>query len=245
MFIFSMPPRDNLKRSGDNKPCFHCYRTGHLRNTKCPNTGLVSCTSCFKLNVFTNKCNCKNIKKPNTPQVLRIISNHGNQKWYLDLQLNDKIVPAFLNPGISRSRVNPTFANWWQSTRNESVYRDTDTIMLTTVRKGFLMKIPCEVIDAQREFIILGMEFMTAAGYTLTMEGVSIHSKHSPVLSSPYETEYVFNLPSIGKDLRTYLQRRKFFLKKGRIVKPSLRSSDLTVTVRRWSQSSRDASENY
>lgn len=241
MFIFSMPPKTTC--FDDDKPCFHCYRTGHSRITKCPHHGIISCTSCFKLNVFTNKCNCKSIKKPDPPQTLRIVAINDTQRWYLDLQLNDTIIPSMVNPCISRSRVNPALAAWWQSSKNDSVYRDTDTIIITTIRKGLLMEIPCDITDNQDEHIILGMEFMITAGYTLTMEGVSVHSKHSAKLSSPYETDYIYNSPSLGKDLRNFLQKRKFFMKKGRIVKPCLRSSNLTITVRRWSQSARRSSD--
>lgn len=218
-----------------SKPCFHCYKTDHGVETKCKKNGIVSCTKCFRLNVFTAKCNCQNLKKKTPLQVLRFVGKPSAPKMYIDLLVHNVIVPAMLNTSIDSSRVNSEFANWWQSISSESVYRDVNTILLETVRKGFSMKIQCEVIDLQENFIELGTDFMMAAGFSLTLEGVSISSEYSPIISSPFIMEYVYNLRHQGHDLRTYLNQKKFFLKRGREYKPSFKLPDLlkrTVVVR-------------
>lgn len=223
-----------------SKPCFHCYSTEHTQDTRCTKNGIVSCTKCFRLNVFTAKCNCQNQTKKSPLQVLRFVGDRSAPKMFVDLLIHDEIVPAMLNTSIASSRVNPEFANWWQSVSTDSIYRDVNTVMIETVRKGLLMKIECNVIDLQENFIELGTDFMTAAGFSLTLEGVTINSNYSPVLSSPYLTEYVYNLRHQGRDLRSYLNRKKVFLKQGRIRKLSLKSpkpSLRTVIVRQRSQS--------
>lgn len=225
-------------RNDDNKPCFHCFKTDHSRKSKCPKYGIISCTSCFRLNVFTNKCNCTNRKRSQPLQVLRIVGNRNFQKWYLDLDVQNEIVPARLNPCIARSQVSSEFAEWVQSKTESSIYRDTNTILLRTARKGSTIQIPCDVIVSQKECIELGMEVMMALGYTLTLEGISINSSHSPVMSNPYETDFVYNHVPLGGDLRTYLNQKKFFLKRSRTIKRKLLSSEITVTIRRGSPSS-------
>lgn len=242
MFRCSMPPRSRSNSIDDDKPCFHCFKCDHPRQTRCTNHGIITCTKCFRLNVFTNKCNCKSPKRRSPAQVLRIVGTTRLQKWYIDLELHDQNIPARINPCINRSRVNHQLANWWQSKRDESVYRDTNSLTLKTIRKGVSINIICDVVESD-ELIELGMDFMITTGYSFAIEGITINSEHSPILSSPFEKEYVYNLPTRGKDLRTYLQKRKFFLKKGRVVKSCLTSSNLTVTIRRRSQSSRRSSD--
>lgn len=233
-----MAPKQLSNHDGSSKPCFHCFKNDHSRKSKCPNYGVISCTSCFRLNVFTNKCNCKTRKQHQPLQVLRIIGNRNFQKWYIDLEVQNESIPARLNPCIARSRVSHEFADWLQSKTETSIYRDTNTITFKTIRKGSIIRIPCDVISSQEECVELGMEVMMALGYTLTMEGISINSSYSPMMSSPYETDFVYNHLPLGEDLRKYLNRKKFFLKRGRTVKPSLRPSAITVTVRRRSPSS-------
>lgn len=230
------------RRSQSNgiKPCFHCYGTDHSEQIKCTKNGIVSCTKCFRLNVFTAKCNCQNQSKRSPLQVLRFVGNRSAPRMYVDLLLHNEIVPAMLNTSITTSRVNSEFANWWQSISTDSVYRDVDTITIETVRKSLLMKIDCDVIESQENHIELGTNFMTAAGFSLTLEGVTIDSKHSPVLSNPYLMDYVYNMRHHGRDLRTYLNRKRFFLKQGRIHKPSFKAPKVTirtVIVRKRSRS--------
>lgn len=222
------------------KPCFHCYRSDHTTKIKCTTNGFVSCTNCFRLNIFTAKCNCHNRARKAPLQVLRFAGKRSAPKPYVDLQLHDQIVPALLNTSIDVSRVNSELATWWQSISTDSIYRDVNTIIIETVRKGLRMQIQCNVIDSQESYIELGTDFMVAAGFSLTLEGVSIHSKHSPILPSPHIFEYVYNLPTRGHDLRKYLNRKKFFLKQGRSRKPSFRlpmSSSRTVIIRQRNNS--------
>ena len=222
-----MSPRNH------QKPCLTCYQSGH---TKCTRNSIRACSSCFRLNVLSKRCNCNHPKRRNPPQLLRIVGSRFCHQWYLDVEISDTIIPALVNPSIKRSRVNNTLATWWQSTQRDSVYHDTDTIIIKTRRQGNTMEIPCDVVYAQNEFIQLGMEFLIAIGYTFTLEGVSISSHHSPILSSPYETDYIYNHSPLGDDLRQYLNQKRFFLKRSRIINVNLNSSNLTVTIRRSSQ---------
>lgn len=224
------------------KPCFHCYGTDHNTDIKCTKNGIISCTKCFRFNVFTAKCNCENRAKKPPLQVLRLVGKKIAPKMFVDLLLHDEIVPAMLNTSIETSQVNTEFANWWQSISNDSIYRDVNTIMIETVRKGLRMRIQCTVIESQENWIELGTEFMMAAGFSMTLEGVNINSDHSPVLSNPHIFEYVYNLKDRGNDLRNYLNQKKHFLKKGRIYKPSFKipeSLSRTVTIRKRIQSKR------
>lgn len=243
--LSSMTPKQLSNYEEGNKPCFRCFKTDHSRTSKCPNKGIISCSSCFRLNVFTNYCNCKNKKRHEPPQVLRIVGNQNFHKWYTDLHVQNEIIPARLNPSIVRTRVSHKFADWLQSKSETSIYRDVSTIMLKTVRKGSIIRIPCDVIPSQEEYIELGMEVMMTLGYSLTLEGISIHSNNSPVMASPYETDYVYNNHPLGEDLRRYLNQTKFFLKRGRTIKTNLHSSTITVTIRRQNNpASRSSSLN-
>lgn len=231
LFYFRMSRSTNCY----SPPCFHCYKANHSAVKKCTTNGMISCTKCFRLNVFTAKCNCE-IRTRRLPlQVLRLVGKKIAPRMFVDLLLHDEIVPAMLNTSIETSQVNTEFANWWQSISTGSIYRDVNTILIETVRKGLRMSIQCNVIESQENWIELGTEFMMAAGFSITLEGVNINSDHSPVLSSPYILEYVYNLRHQGNDLRNYLNQKRYFLKQGRIRKPSFNlpeSLNRTVIVR-------------
>lgn len=231
-----MPPNSRINNEEKNKPCFHCYRKGHSKHVSCVNHGIVSCTSCFRVNVFSNKCNCKHPKRKQPSQILRIVGNDKFHKWYTDLELHDQNIPARLNPFINRSRINHQLATWWNYKQNKPNAKHDEIITIKIIKKGVHLKLLCDVVDS-KEYIELGMDYMIQSGYSFTMEGITINSGLSPVLSSPFEKEFVYNLPTIGDDLRNYLQTKKFFLKRGRIVTPCLNSSDIRITVRRRSQS--------
>lgn len=220
--------------------CFHCYKPLHAKGVKCIDNGIISCTWCFRLNVFTRKCNCTRPNMPQPLQVLRLIGNKDDSKWYVDLRLYEEVFPAFLNTSIKSGRVSSTFATWWQSVKGESVYLDAYTIVIETVRKGCLLQIPCSIVESPDDHIELGREFMQAVGYKFTLEGMTIDSETSPILHHPYEMEYVYNIPARGRDLRTYLNNKKFFLKKGRTLKPCFKqpiTSNMKVTIKRLNNS--------
>lgn len=234
------------KHEGARKPCFHCYKLGHSTEKRCTKNGLVSCTNCFQLNVFSKLCNCKNPKKPQPPQVLRKVGNPFSPRWYIDFQLHGTIIPALINTTISRCQVNAEFATWYQSYQADSVYQDAHTILIELQRKGKWFQITCDVVETQKDYIEVGTEFMTVSNYTFTMENVTIDSENAPVSSSPYEREFVYNLPTRGRDLRAYLNSKKFFLKKGRIHKVRLSQgteTNRTVIIKRSRRSTSSDSD--
>lgn len=201
-----------------SKPCFHCYKLGHSSREACPNDGLIACTRCFRTYVFSNGCNCLDKRQPEPCQVLRLIGKPKAPRWFTDLKIRDQTFPAMLNSSISRCRVSSVFANWWNSLKPNKNAQDANMILLEIQRKGRCIRITCDVTaDFEDDLHIqIGTELMTFLGYTLTMENISVKSNHSPVLSTPYEIEYVYNLPTVGVDLRDYLIRKRHFIKKRR-----------------------------
>lgn len=203
-----------------SKPCFHCYRLGHPPSELCPNDGLIACTKCFRLYVFSKGCNCVNKRLPDPPQVLRLIGKKKAPKWITDVCINDQLFPAMLNTGLTRCRVSTAFAKWWQDATESPADNDSNVISIEIKRKGRRIRVACDIVQdlGDQIHIHLGTELMTFLGYTFTMENITVKSNHSPVLSSPYESEYVYNLPSVGEDLRNYLSRKRHFLKRGKPI---------------------------
>lgn len=229
--------------SSPNKPCFHCYHVGHAPSERCPNDGLIACTKCFRLYVFSKGCNCMDRQLPDPPQVLRLVGKKKAPRWFTDLCIHDRFFPALLNTTISRCKISTELKNWWQSVTTTTANSSFTSIDIK--RKGRIIRVACDVVDdlGDNIHIHLGTELMTFLGYTFTMENITIKSNHSPVLSGPYETEYVYNLPSVGEDLRNYLLKKRHFLKKGKPVNKSygdlkLEAQSRIVKIRRSSSSS-------
>lgn len=159
-----------------SKPCFRCYQLSHSTRERCPNNGLISCTRCFRANVFTNGCNCLDKKQPEPCQVLRFIGNPKSPRWFTDLKIHDQIVPAMINTSITRCRVSVTFAKWWNSYNSSNKTNDQTMILLAITRKERQIQIPCDVINNLEEniHIEIGTELMTFLKYTFTMENITI-----------------------------------------------------------------------
>lgn len=204
--------------------CFRCYKPRHSAE-RCTEDGIISCTNCFRLNVFTKKCTCKDPKKPQPLQVLRLCGPANDPELYMDLRINDQVIPALISLSIKRSRVNTSLANWLQSVSKNSIYKDVDTIIIETIRKGRLFKIPCDISDTQQDYLQSGREFLKAVGYKITIDGMTVNSDSSPILSKPCAVDYVYNDPYKGEDLREFLRKKRFFLKKGRIHLPKIHHS--------------------
>lgn len=227
------------------KPCFHCYQLGHPPTEICPNEGIIACTKCFRLYVFSTGCNCLNKRRPDPPQVLRLIGKKKAPKWVTDVCINDRYFPALLNTSISRCRVTSMFATWFKSENSTQSETGDKILSIDIQRKGRRIRVSCDIVEELLDdvHIHLGTELMTFLGYVFTMENISIKSNHSPILSTPFESEYVYNLPSVGEDLRKYLIRKRQFLKKGKPVTKSYgdlkpRQPSRVVVIRNSSTSS-------
>lgn len=204
-----------------SRPCFYCYRTEHSSSERCPNDGLIACTKCFRVNVFSNGCNCTDRRQAEPPQVLRQIGKPKAPKWFTDVQILNRLFPAMINTSITRCQVSSAFSDWWQLVSKTKKDDNSELLMIEIQRKGRRLRVTCDIVHDLGDdiHIHLGTELLTFLGYTFTLENITIKSKHSPVLSSPYEIEYVYNLPRLGEDLRTYLSRKRHFMKKGRVTK--------------------------
>lgn len=200
-----------------NSLCLNCFQRGH-DNDDCSNFGIHACTKCYRFNVATAQCNCTNRKQPDPPQLLRLVGDHIGPHWYIDVKILDKVVHAMINTSIKRCRINQNFALWIQSCSKESI-DDRGEIHVPIKRKATTYEIRCQILESQANLLEVGTAFLKYFGFRFTFDGTTISSDHSHIASHPSETEYVYNVPAIGKDLREFLTQKRKFLKKGRVVK--------------------------
>ncbi|KAL5290010.1 hypothetical protein ACFFRR_009791 [Megaselia abdita] len=151
-----------------SKPFFHCSRLGHSLKEFCPNDGMITCTKCFRVNVFSTGCNCSDRIQPDPPQILRQIGRPKAHKWYTDVSVHDRLFPAMINTSITRCQVSTTFADWWESVNIISTDQPPSLTIIEIQRKGRRLRITCDIL---RDFeddvhIHLGTELMTFLGYT-------------------------------------------------------------------------------
>lgn len=203
-----------------NDLCSHCFHRGHSNDECSNNFGIPACTKCYRLNVVTSQCNCHNKKLPSPPQVLRFVGDHIGPYMYLDVKILDKIVHALINTSIKRCKISYAFALWIQAGSDRRI-DDNAEIRVPIKRKGITYEIRCQTSESQIETMEVGTAFLKFFGYNFTFDGTTLSSAHSFIASHPNEIEYVYNVPSIGNDLREFLNQKRKFLKKGRIVKES------------------------
>lgn len=207
------------KRSATDQhaPCFRCFKISHS-SEECTSNGYISCANCFRLNVFTKTCNCQDYTQPPPSQTLRLVGKSNAPRWFLDLQINNRIFAALVNPTLERGRVSKSFAIWLRSTTGETSNSNTDAITVNIHRQGQVLQITCDVSNNQEEHIHIGADLLKFLKYTFTIDGCTIDSSRSYIAPNPHEVNYAYNLPILGEDLRAYLTRKKFFLKNARTI---------------------------
>lgn len=208
------------KRPASDKAvlCFRCFERNHS-STDCNSYGPISCSACFRLNVLSKSCNCNDFTQPPPPQVLRLVGKPNAPRWFVDLNIHNRIFAALINTSIERGRVNVAFAIWLRLVTGRNTDSNLDTVTIQIQRNDQVLQITCDVMDNQKEYIEIGTDLMKFLKYTFTMEGCTIESNHSYVAPSPYEINYVYNIPKQGEDLRNYLNKKRFFLKGARTTK--------------------------
>lgn len=225
--------------------CFNCFRLGHI-DDECSAVGVRACTNCYRVNVKTTECNCTNRKLPLPPQQLRFVGDHIGPFWYIDVKILDQVVHAKINTSIKRCRVSQALALYIQAGSKESIDERIE-IRVPIRRNGITYEIRCQVSEAQEDLLEVGTAFLKFFGFKFTFDGATLSSEHSHIASHPSELEYVYNIPTIGKDLREFLTQKRKFLRKGRVVKSSAWLSKAIQTERivvMRQNSSTDSSED-
>lgn len=214
--------------------CGHCL----IRHSSsdCPDSKIISCRKCFRLNVRTENCECIQ-QKYSSPQVFRLVGNETSPKLYVDITAFNQAFPALINTSIVKCRINYKMSVWLQMKSFGTIDEEATELIVPFTRKGNKLEITCEIYKPQIEAIELGLEYLQIIGYTFTFEGVTINSDSSPIASHPQEVEFAYNLPFRGTELREHLVAKRKFLKKGRIAEipnwPPQPASNRLVIVRR------------
>lgn len=219
--------------------CKDCLTRECTREGICPQGRIITSKCCHKLNVFTANCNCAS-RATRPHQCIRLVGDPESPLWYVDLKIFNRSFPALVNTSIRKCRINYHMSMWLQAKSNGVIDEEVTEIIIPFRRYGRTIDVECEVFKPNTEVIEIGMLFLKTFGYKFTFERVTINSDNSPILSSPYEVEYAYNLSPRGRDLRNYLIEKKRFLKRGRIIKledwpPTPTSTRRVVVVRRSS----------
>lgn len=197
--------------------CIKCYDADHESN-ECTSPKLISCLSCFRLNVNTTTCNCRN--RSSTPsQILRLVGKNDAPRWFIDVTIHNRLFAALVNPTIERGRISRSMAEWLNETIENGTMVATEVTTFRIARKNLKLQITCDISNQQDDDIHIGADLMKYLGYKFSMENISIDSNGSYIASSPYECNYVYNVPKKGNYLRNYFQNRAFFIKPNRVMK--------------------------
>lgn len=198
--------------------CIECYAADHT-SEECTSKRLTSCYNCFRINVFTTTCNC--IDRPTSPptQVLRLVGKSQAPRWFVDITIHGRLFAALINPSLERGCVSRRVADWLNETAEKGTKVTKDKVTFRFKRNTLKLQITCDISKQLADDLHIGADLMKFLGYTFSMENVTIDSNETYVASSPFETDYVYNLPEKGQHLRNHLQEQAFFLKMKRSMK--------------------------
>lgn len=209
-----------IARKMANTLCFNCYRRGHLRYDRCPNPGIIACSRCFQLNVFTRTCNCENPNYPFPGQTIRLAGRKKSPLIYIDVKICGFIFHALYNSTISTSRIDYHLANWLfdlQELTHDNVDRDVKRMVVPIQRRARTRNLECKIVKYLPRSIELGQDYIFEDGFTFIFDDLTLNHR-SPVLDYPDQIDYVYNQKEIGEDLRKFLKKYHGDIKKPKLV---------------------------
>ena len=92
--------------------CLNCFRSGHHRQDPCTNPGIIACSRCFLVNVFSKTCNCHDRLKPKPPQALRLAGASNAPLMFMDLQIHGRNYEVLINTSLTESRIGNNVLKW-------------------------------------------------------------------------------------------------------------------------------------
>lgn len=209
--------RRRLMRDMEIEVCRRCYSTGHHRRF-CNGIPTVACSICFRLNVFTSDCCHPGAKKDigGEVQVFRFCGG-PIPRLFIDVSVFTNYVPALVNTGLIRSRINFKLADLLKRFQK---FGDDQNCLITfsgiavpIYCNGNLVWLDCETSRlAPTIHLELGMDYLTKCPFELKLYSVSLNSEKHWVTRHNEEFGYVYNHPR-GIQLRRFLSKHGYHMK--------------------------------
>lgn len=184
--------------------CLNCYHTGHHRQS-CPNQGIIACSICFLANVFTKGCNCKNPQHPKSRQTLRFVEDHI---MFVDVEIHGREFPALINPSSKITKIGNTVLNWLFERGYSSREEHPSYLTIPIITHGQPIKLKCKVQSFLEASLELGTDFLARQGFKFQLGNIQLDSRRSPIMKTPNEYEYLYNMKPWGEYLNRYLERK-------------------------------------
>lgn len=198
--------RKNFDEKPEDVLCLNCYKTGHRRHDPCPNSSIMACSRCFRRDVISDMCNCRNRDKPNPPQTLRFVKGNVHPLLFIDVEIRGRYYEAVINTRAEESIIGNSVFKWL----TELGYSSNDQRRITVPIKivGPPIDLKCKIERYLEYPLEIGMDYLFQKGLTFGFLNVFLNSKYSPVSTYPNETNYVYDLVPEGLPLREYLERK-------------------------------------
>lgn len=198
----------------------------------CLNFKVIACRECFKMNVSTLQCNCRNAAKNEPLRKLRLVGDKHAPLIYVDVQIYEKTFPAKINTGIQNTCVNWNTVKWIHDNNNNVVDKDITEIEIPLKINGVVTLVECEIHADQKEEIELGTHFLHFHGFQIAFDDAVVNSKITPIVEATKGTTYLYNSDD-GGDLREYLRTQKFFMRRDKPIYAEDHKSNRIIILRK------------
>ena len=199
--------------------CRRCYDTDHSR-TECDRTGIVACSICYRMNVFTSNCCERGKYKEITDvqhQVFRLAGTPIPQ-LFVDVEIFMKNIPGLVNTGSTQTKISPQLFNYIISFDELIADKKRESqkfIMVPITLRKSTFDIKCKVEHLTPKIHLeLGMDYLMQRPFEFKFDNITLNSRQSWVADSHEEFDYLYNKPK-GKKLKTFLRKKEQDLFKG------------------------------
>lgn len=185
--------------------CLRCLQFGHYRQN-CKNDPIVTCGSCFRAYHFCAECPCSN--RNNNAQTLRLVGGQRFSRPCIDVTIGSESFEAFINQSSSQTTINSHVLNHINSIRQRTNLPPIScpgTVQFGIKRRQREVTLDLEAREQQTDAVILGNDFLSVAGFSLTLDRVTINER-SPVVENCRTVDFLYNMPQ-GDRLKSWLER--------------------------------------
>lgn len=184
--------------------CLNCYRTGHHRQS-CSHQGIIACSICFMANVFTKGCNCKDPQKPKSRQTLRFVEDHI---MFVDVEIHGREFAALINPSSKITKIGNQVLVWLFERGYSSREEHPSHLTIPIITHGQPIELTCKVQRFLETSLELGTDFLVRQGFKFQLGNIQLDSRRSPIMKTPNDYEYLYNMKPWGESLNRYLERK-------------------------------------
>lgn len=163
---------------------------------------------------------------------MRLVGDRRAPLIYIDVKIFQRPFNAMINTSLQNTSVNRNVIEWICSSQNQVISPGITEIEVPFKMDGVITFVECEINYDQKEDIELGTHFLQYHGFKISFNEAVVSSE-SPIVPTKSGIRYLYNSTEHGAELKQYLRRQKFFLRRDKCNESEDHNNNRIVIIRK------------